>query len=126
MSDDRDYDIRSFYDRKFIQAFDLCGKDVTITIAGVRKEKIRGKGGETSRAILRIEGRDMEFIPCGTDAKKVIAGMYGKDTRKWKGQRITLFATTCMSFGEMTECIRVRPTPPVEDRSRKETAGAPS
>ena len=107
-------DIRDFYDRNFIQAFDLQGRDVTITIAGVRMEKIRtGGGGEVkSKAILKIEGRDLEFIPCKTDAVKVIGGMYGTKTKEWIGKRITIYPTTCQVGGETKDAIRVRPMVP--------------
>jgi hypothetical protein len=113
MAGDSD-DIRTFYDRKFIQAFDLKGKDVTITIAGVRKEKLRGSGQEApqSKAILKIEGREMEFVPCKTDATTTIVSMYGRKVSEWVGQRITIYPTTCMAFGKQVECIRVRPTKP--------------
>lgn len=118
-------DIRNFYDRNFIQAFDLQGRDVTITIAGVRKEKIRGtKGGEApkSRCIIKIQGRDLEFIPCKTDAVKVIGGMYGTKTSAWVGKRITIYPTQTQAFGETVDCIRVRPTIPKDKGAQQEAA----
>lgn len=109
-------DIRTYFDRNFIQAFDLQGKDVTITIAGVRKEKVRGRAGSSdapkSKAIIKIQGKELEFIPCKTDATQTIVGMYGPRTSEWIGKRITIFPTTCQAFGQTVECIRVRPQKP--------------
>lgn len=109
-------DIRTYFDRNFIQAFDLQGRDVTITIAGVRKEKIRGRAGSNdepkSKAIIQIQGRDLSFIPCKTDATKTIPSLYGFKTKDWIGKQITIYPTTTMAFGQQVECIRVRPTAP--------------
>lgn len=117
-------DIRTYFDRAFIQAFDLQGRDVTITIAGVRKEKIRGRAGSNdepkSKAIIKIQGKDLEFIPCKTDATKTIPAMYGFKTKDWLGKRITIYPTTTQAFGQQVECIRVRPSVPKE--SGKEAA----
>lgn len=101
-------DVRSMFDRKQIGAWDLVGKDVTVTIRAVRAEELRNRSGKDKKPIVYFEGSDLGFALNKTNMK-IIAAMYGYDTRAWVGKRVTLFPTKT-SFGpEQVDCIRVRP-----------------
>lgn len=127
-------DYRAMFDRDYIGAWDLAGKDVVVTIARVRGETLTMQGSKkTKKPVVWFEGKDKGFV-CNKTNAKAIAGMYGSDTAKWVGKKITLFPTTTQFGNETHECIRVRPTiprgpatkpddPPVDDEPRMREPG---
>lgn len=105
-------DYRTMFDKEHLGAWDLQGRDVTVTIADVKAGQLVGEGGKKAKKpIIRFEGKEKTFA-CNVTNAKAIAGMYGNDTTKWVGQRITLFPTVTQFGGEQKECIRVRPSKP--------------
>jgi hypothetical protein len=99
------------FDREYIGAWDLP-RDVTVTIARVAAGELIGEGGrKAKKPIIYFEGKDKGFAANKTNCK-IIAAMYGTDTRKWVGQRITLYPTTTEMGGKTHDCIRVRPQIP--------------
>jgi hypothetical protein len=101
-------DYRSLFDRDFIAAFDLGGKDVTITITKVEGRKLKSERGEQLKPVIYFEGSDKAFVGNKTNGK-IIAAMYGNHTEDWVGKRITIYGTTTSVGGEVKDCIRVRP-----------------
>lgn len=87
--------------------------DKTLTISRCIREAIPKREGEESTASPM-----MYFTHAGAELprkyklpKSVLYGlslMFGTDLEDWSGKQVTLFATECMSFGEVEECIRVR------------------
>ena len=105
-------DFRSMYDRDYVYAFDLLGKDVTVTIASVEAATLTGQGGrKTKKPVVHFEGRDKGLALCKTNAK-TIAALYTNDTDQWVGKKITMYPTTTMFGAETIECIRIRPAVP--------------
>lgn len=103
---------KSMTDRDYIFAFDLNGKDVTVTIAKVEAGQIASNGGrKAKKPIVYFEGTEKGF-PLNSTNARTIASLYTPYTEKWLGQKITLFPTTTQMGGETVECIRVRPTIP--------------
>lgn len=104
---------RSMYDNEHLGAWDLLGKDVTVTIAAVKPGQLVGEGGKKSRKpILSFDGKE-KTMACNITNAKIIASMHGTDTTKWVGKKITLYPTTTSAFGqEGVDCIRVRPGVP--------------
>lgn len=103
---------KSMMDRDFIYAFDLGGKDVTVTIASVKAGQLTGQGGrKAKKPVIYFAGKEKGLAANATNCK-VIAKMYGNDIEEWTGKRITLYATTTEMNGETVECIRVRPRIP--------------
>jgi len=110
-------DWRSMMDKRLIGHWDLPpGKDITLTIKKVEKLQLRVPGKDPkNKPVIWFEGADKGFAANTTNCK-VIASLYGNDTTKWVGKRITLYRTTT-SFGKETvDCLRVRPTAPGEDK----------
>jgi hypothetical protein len=101
-------DYRSMFDRDYIAAFDLAGKDATITITKVEGRKLKSDRGEQLKPVIWFEGSDKAFIGNKTNTK-TIAAMYGNQTEDWIGKQITIYPTTTDVGGETRECIRVRP-----------------
>lgn len=107
-------DYRSMFDRDYIGAWDLGGKDVTVTISDVKAGELTGSGGKKAKKpVIYFEGKE-KAMACNKTNGKVIAGMYGTDTRKWVGRKIVIYPTTTTFGSEQMECIRVRPQIPTE------------
>ncbi len=107
---------KSMTDRDWLFAFDLKGKDVTLTIEKVEGGSVTGTGGKKSRKpIVHFrEGAEKKPLALAVTNCKIIAKMYGDDTDAWVGKRVTLYPTTTTFAGEVVDCIRIRPTQPPE------------
>lgn len=101
---------KSMMDRDFIFAFDLNGKEVTVTISRVEAGTLNGSSGrKAKKPIVYFEGKEKGLALNATNCKTV-AKLYGNYTEKWIGKQITIYPTTTDMAGETVECIRVRPT----------------
>lgn len=113
-------DYRSLYDREYVGAWELQGKDVTVTISTVKGGELTAVGGRKSKKpIISFDGKEKKMIVNKTNAK-IIAAMYGNIVEHWVGKRITLFVgmTRDPSTGGDIECLRVRPTAPPEREAK--------
>jgi hypothetical protein len=110
---------KSLQDRDFMYAFDLAGKDVTLTIDRVVGGQLVGTGGKKSKKPLCHfkEGREPKPLALNATNCKTIAAMYGNDVENWSGKRITIYPTKTQMGGEEVDCIRVRPKKPAAARS---------
>lgn len=105
-------DYRTMYDKDYIGAWDLNGKDVTVTIAKVEAGSLTGQGGKKARKpVIHFEGKEKGFALNATNGK-VIAGMYGTKTEAWIGKKITIYPTVTSFGSDQVDCIRVRPAVP--------------
>lgn len=104
-------DYRTMFDKDFIGAWDLDGKERVLTIASVEAGKV-GHGNKASKKpIIRFKGAKKAFAVNVTNAR-AIAGMYGNDTRAWVGKPIAIYPTMADFGGKQVDAVRVRPTPP--------------
>jgi hypothetical protein len=106
-------DILSFYDRSTLSAFELEGKDVTVTIEAVEQGKLPKAGSSKveRKPLIKFVGKDKRLVLNATNRKTIIS-MYGRKVSGWAGKKLTLYPTTT-SFGpETVEAIRIRPTVP--------------
>ena len=91
---------------KYLQASDLDGADVPVTITGCEIEEM-GKDKDR-KPVLTFKGTEKKLVLNKTNWS-VIAKVLGTDeTDDWIGQRITLYPTEVESFGETVMAIRVR------------------
>lgn len=105
-------DVRLMFDSQFLFAVHLGGKPVTLTMREVKAGELIGeKGRKTKKPIVYFEGKQLGLALNRTNMK-IVAGMYGFDTRAWIGKRVTLFPTTTQMAGQTVDCIRVKPTIP--------------
>src|SRR4029077_6678042 len=107
-------DFRTLFDRDYIGAFDVQGRDVTVKITKVIGGELTAVGGRKSKKpILYFEGKERGMI-CNKTNAKTVAAMFGNFTESWVGKRITLFVTQTRdpSTGGDIDCIRIRPTAP--------------
>jgi len=119
-------DVRTLYDKEYLYAFDLQGKDVTVVIESVRGGTLVGTGGKSNKKpVMRFKGKEKALALNITNAR-IIAGLYGGfDANLWIGKAITLYPTTT-TFGLQTvECIRIRNTKPKGRNGAEPTPAMP-
>jgi len=112
-------DYRVLYDREYVGAWELQGRDTTVTISKVVGGELTAVGGRKSKKpVISFEGKEKKMI-CNKTNAKVIAAMYGNIVEAWVGKRITLFVgqTRDPSTGGDIECLRVRPAIPSAKQS---------
>lgn len=119
-------DVRKLYDKTLIYAYDLEGKDVTVTIEKVVGGTLVGKGGtKNKKPILYFKGSEKGLGLCITNAR-TIAGIYGGfDSQLWIGKAITLYPTTTTFGSDTVDCIRIRNTKPKPRNGAEPTPAAP-
>lgn len=104
---------KSMMDKEFIYAFDLKGRDVTVTIERVTAGELKNGNKKSKKPLCFFrESKDKRSLALNATNCKVIAKLYGNDTDEWRGKRVTLYPTTTEMAGETVECIRVRPRAP--------------
>lgn len=107
-------DYRTMFDKEHLGAWDLQGRDVTVTIDDVKAGQLTGEGGKKAKKpIIRFRGKEKTFA-CNVTNAKTIASMYGNDTTKWIGRQITIYPAMTQFGGKEMECIRIRPQIPQE------------
>lgn len=106
-------DVRKLFDKEYLYAYDLEGKDVTVVIESVKGVTLVGTGGKSNKKpVLRFRGKEKALALNITNAR-VIAGLYGGfDAETWIGKAITLYPTTTTFGAQTVECIRIRNVKP--------------
>lgn len=123
-------DYRTQFDKDTLAAWDLKGRDVTLTIASWKQDKVGGFDGKkaSKKIYIRFKEKQKNGDPikpfvCNITNAATIAGMYGKVVESWIGKRITLYPTTT-SFGRQTvDCIRIRPEIPGDGPAQQPPGG---
>lgn len=88
--------------------------DKTVQIARVVREKLPERDSDKepqSAPCMYFSYNGKELTKRLKLPKSLMYGlslMYGVDTDAWIGKDVTLFATKCMSFGDVEEAIRIR------------------
>lgn len=117
-------DFRTMYDKEFVFAYDLEGKDVTVTIERVVVGELVGTSGKKAKKpVVYFRGSQKGLALCITNGR-TIAALYGNKTEDWVGKRITMFPTHTQFGGQTVECIRVRPSVPAS--KTKDAAPVPT
>jgi len=99
---------------EFIGNWDLpTGEDTIVTISKVECRQLGNKGTKEKKPIIMFDGSERGLVGNKTNCK-TISALYGTDCEQWIGKSIALFSTQCEAFGEMVDCIRVRPEVPTK------------
>lgn len=106
-------DVRKLFDKEYLYAYDLEGKDVTVVIESVKGGTLVGTGGKSNKKpVLRFKGKEKALALNITNAR-VIAALYGGfDAELWIGKAVTLYPTTTTFGAQTVDCIRVRNVKP--------------
>ena len=108
---------------KYLRAADLDGREVTVTMAGVKMEPV--VQGEPDKLILYFKGKEKGVVLNKTNAT-AISNLYGDDTDEWEGEDITLFPAMVSFQGNTVPAIRVKPPRKSGAKKGQQTAPPPA
>jgi hypothetical protein len=97
------------FPNEYLSAFDLAGKDLTLTIASISRQELRlNNGGKKVKPVCTFKDHVKKFVANVTNSNS-IAFMYGTKAESWVGKQVTFFPTTTPGpGGNIVDCIRVR------------------
>lgn len=101
---------------RYLAAFQLNGKDVTVEISRVVSEEVIGQDGKRDQCmVVYFKGAKLPWI-CNKTNGSTIAKLYGNDTDNWIGKMITVYPTTIIDkkTKEVVECTRCKSPPKPE------------
>lgn len=102
--------IDAFFDDQFLKAGHFP-EPRDLTIKAVARGSVGTDNDKEIRPLVTFAEVNKPLVLNKTNAKRIVA-LYGSDTAKWAGKRITLYATTCEFGGDEVECIRVKKEAP--------------
>lgn len=101
-------DYRSMFDRDYVGAFELGGKDVVVEIAKVEAAELKIEGNKTKKSpVLTFRGAAKKLV-CNKTNAKTLAGLFGNETQAWVGKKIAIYPTTTKLGRDTVDCIRIR------------------
>lgn len=120
-------DYRKMYNSKLLRAFDLEDEqgrkfDRTLTIKSCDAGELTSAGNKKDKLPILTFADEPKQLGVNKTNGKVLAGLYGKDTRAWAGKQITVYATTTKFGSETVDCVRIRPTVPAAGAGKKQSA----
>lgn len=105
---------RTMIEREYIGSWDIAGRDVTVEISAVESVSVKSREVPKGKrkVVLTFVRTQKKMIANATNCE-TIEGLYGPDTDRWVGQRITLYVTQVRSpKGGQIPGIRIRPRAP--------------
>lgn len=94
----------------------------TVKVSRVVREKKPKRDGEAEETgvhlyIFQKDGTEYARpLPIRSTLLHGLSLVFGVEIEGWAGKEITLFRTTCLSFGEVEECVRIRFEPSIDRR----------
>ena len=93
-------DTSKIYLSKYLSSEDLNGRNVTVTISGLKMELLKDRNGQQmAKPILYFQGAKKGLVINKTNLKKLWSVLGSKDSNKWLGKKIDLHAVP-VQFGE--------------------------
>lgn len=96
------------YPSEYLNAADLQEREVSVVIAKVELEDVPGVDGQKKKKPVLHFTKGNKRWPLPKTCAKILAKEFGNNTDNWAGKKITLYPTTCMAFGQETECVRLK------------------
>ena len=109
--------INSAFPSNYLRATDLQGRNITVVIDRVEKEKV----GNDDRLVLYFQNKDKGMILNKTNANN-IATLYSPETDGWCGQQLVLFEAMVDFKGQTVPALRVRGPQPKDRPQTQKTA----
>jgi len=76
---------------RYLKAVEFQGRDVTLTITGVKLEELEDTAGQRKKkGIVSFRETEKQLVLNRTNAM-CIARMFGSETDDWAGKRVTLY-----------------------------------
>lgn len=89
-----------------LEAADLDGKAVTLTITGIEATKVEGEGEAVAKMLIRFKGKAKTTWIAPVTSAHCMAAMFGDDTDAWVGKRVTVAPQKVEAFGEIVDAVR--------------------
>jgi len=86
-------------------------KDLTVTIEKVLVEDVVSERGTEKCKVIHLKGQK-PMILNATNSKTIAKVTESPYIEDWSGKQITLYVAKIKAFGDVVECLRVRPTAP--------------
>jgi hypothetical protein len=102
--------LKEMYPGRFLEAANLSGKTVTVTIEKITGDLLETERGKKRGYILTFVGKKKGLLLNKTNSL-FIAAMFGENPNGWEGKRIAIYPTRCRLGGETVDCIRVFGSP---------------
>jgi len=96
------------FDRDYLGAFELGGKDVIVEITNVAAQELKVEGNAKKKSPVLTFRSATKKLVCNKTNAKTLAGLFGNDTRAWVGKKIALYPTTTKLGRDTVDCIRIR------------------
>ena len=96
----------------YLAAVEFVGRDVTLTVASVKREELQIRGGKKEPKPVLSFSETKKKLVCNKTNADSIASMYGTKAEEWVGKRVTFYPTKTQCGRETVDCIRVRETVP--------------
>lgn len=107
----------------YIQGEMIKGKDVVMTISGVKVEELVNNRGSDKKPVVYFKEKKKGLILNKTNAK-AIAALYGAETDDWVGKKITMYAEAGTWFGKSGYAIRIHDRVPAGSNGKKGKAAS--
>lgn len=89
------------------------GKDIVLTIKEMKKENVVGTNGQKSECFVAYFHENAKPMILNKTNCKTIEKLYKTPAiEEWVNKPIQIGSTRISAFGEMTDCLRVRPFAP--------------
>ena len=90
-----------------LEAADLDGRTVTITIDAVESTTVNADDGSgKAKGLIRFKGKTKTTWVFPVTVGYCLAAMFGEDDSTWIGKRVTIRAEKVDAFGEIVEAVR--------------------
>lgn len=99
--------LEEFFPSKHLKAEDLKGKEITVTIHRVEREKI----GDDMKPVLYFNGKD-KGVALNKGNTKILAEAFGRDSLGWTGHQVVLFSVWTEYQNKPVQGLRLRPLMP--------------
>lgn len=117
-----------FFPSNYVSVADLDGHgDVHVTIKQVTTQEVKNRDGKKEVCpVLEFQNSKKGLILNRTCAD-VIAALYGTDTDRWVGKRITLYIEYGVeAFGKKWDVVRIREKAPPPPKAKGQAGGVPA
>lgn len=106
---------KKFMDKNYLGSWDVEGNDLVLTIKSVGVESINNPTGtDEDKLVMRFVEDYKPMILNSTNCKAIEKATGTPDIDKWAGNKISIFTTKIIAFGEETDALRIRNYKPVE------------
>ena len=110
---------------KYLQAADLGGKPINVTIERAPLETLKNKNGEDVKTVLYFRGAK-KALPLNRTNWDAVADVTGEDdSENWPGYQIQLYPTTTPFGADVVNCIRIHAPEQGELKPDKAKAAEP-